>query len=594
MKTRQSEKVTRIAVDVESAYSDDCSLKKLDSLTYSRDSRSAPLLVSLATADGKTLVLDPENFGSLAEELAGAEIVHHNASFDETYLQMKARSNELPGFTPARVYCSADLASYLQYPRTLAGACNAVFGESVSKEIRDRSKNMSLEELKASEFWDDFKDYAGRDSELALKLFNELESQWPDHERRLSEHTRLMLHRGIGIDRSALDESIEMAQNAVVDSEKRIPWCASGAAPGSVKELEKYCLAAGIDYPSSTAKENEGLVKWLGKYPDHAFVVQAMQDRRSANALLKKLQTLRARVDDRGRVPVQLKYAGAHTLRWSGSGGFNFQNLPRGKTFGVDLRGLFQPAPGHKFVICDLSQIEPRVQYWLAEDEKMLDRLRNGEPLYEAHARSTMGWTGGILKNENPELYQMAKARVLGLGYKLQKPETLVDLARKMAGLDLSILRASQIIKEYAAQNPRIVQMWEECEMEMAKQVATGKFVWGLQSGRELIYHNFRRAWRDGQYFHGFDKRERANVQILCENLVQCTARDVFAEMILAIEDAGLPVVLHVHDEVVIEVKDNEAEQALETVEKIMSTAPVWAEGLPVAAEGIISERYTK
>ena len=60
------------------------------------------------------------------------------------------------------------------------------------------------------------------------------------------------------------------------------------------------------------------------------------------------------------------------------------------------------------------------------------------------------------------------------------------------------------------------------------------------------------------------------------------------------IEDAGLPVVLHVHDEVVIEVKDNEAEQALATVEKIMSTAPVWAEGLPVAAEGIISERYTK
>ena len=75
------------------------------------------------------------------------------------------------------------------------------------------------------------------------------------------------------------------------------------------------------------------------------------------------------------------------------------------------------PRPGKEFIICDLSQIEPRVLAWLCGDTVLLDQLANGVPLYEAHARATMGWTGGNLKKENAELYSLAKARVLGLGY---------------------------------------------------------------------------------------------------------------------------------------------------------------------------------
>ena len=64
--------------------------------------------------------------------------------------------------------------------------------------------------------------------------------------------------------------------------------------------------------------------------------------------------------------------------------------------------------------------------------------------------------------------------------------------------------------------------------------------------------------------------------------------------MILAVEDAGLPIVLHVHDEIVCEVPEAEAEEALATMEKIMSTPPTWAPDLPVEAEGGIFDRYTK
>ena len=86
----------------------------------------------------------------------------------------------------------------------------------------------------------------------------------------------------------------------------------------------------------------------------------------------------------------------------------------------------------------------------------------------------------------------------------------------------------------------------------------------------------------------------KANVQVFCENIVQATARDLFGEMILKVEDAGFPVVLHVHDEIICEIPEDDAEEALAQITEIMSTPPTWANDLPVAAEGAILDRYTK
>lgn len=68
---------------------------------------------------------------------------------------------------------------------------------------------------------------------------------------------------------------------------------------------------------------------------------------------------------------------------------------------------------GHLLAAVDLSQIEPRVLNWLAGNHQLLQRIRDGFPIYEAHARDSMGWTGGTLKKENPGLYSLAKARCL-------------------------------------------------------------------------------------------------------------------------------------------------------------------------------------
>jgi len=75
---------------------------------------------------------------------------------------------------------------------------------------------------------------------------------------------------------------------------------------------------------------------------------------------------------------------------------------------------------------------------------------------------------------------------------------------------------------------------------------------------------------------------------------VQATARDLLAEAILAIERKGISVMFHVHDEVIAEVNENQAEQALESITQILEQAPAWAQGLPVACEAGIADRYGK
>jgi DNA polymerase len=89
-------------------------------------------------------------------------------------------------------------------------------------------------------------------------------------------------------------------------------------------------------------------------------------------------------------------------------------------------------------------------------------------------------------------------------------------------------------------------------------------------------------------------KRVRYWGSKLCENLIQGTARDVMADMVLKIEAAGIPVVLHVHDEIVCEVLIDTAERDLATVREIMSTAPDWLPELPVECEAQIMEAYGK
>jgi DNA polymerase len=118
-----------------------------------------------------------------------------------------------------------------------------------------------------------------------------------------------------------------------------------------------------------------------------------------------------------------------------------------------------------------------------------------------------------------------------------------------------------------------------------------------LPSGRVMRYHNPRLSGGQASAeIMRMGKRMRLGFHagILTENVIQATARDVFGDCLLRLEDDGIQVIMHAHDEAVCITEYNNAEQDLKRITKIMSTPPSWMPDLPQAAEGHICKRYTK
>ena len=260
----------------------------------------------------------------------------------------------------------------------------------------------------------------------------------------------------------------------------------------------------------------------------------------------------------------------------------------------LDVRSLIVPAPKKKFAVVDFSQIECRVIFYLANDEAFLEECKVKSP-YQAHAELTMGWDGGPLKKEDPELYQLAKARLLGLGFGCGAAK-FVDVARIMAGLVITPAEADQCVRDYRESNPKITRLWAQLN-DSYKRSLHDNYEVELPSSRCLNYYGVTRE--PGKKF-GYEYKSSTSMSgnkykfyggKLAENLVQACARDVLRDAILRIEEAGFRVAMHVHDEVVVEIdKDSD----LSTIEDLMKVVPEWLPGLPLDCEGVVTERYMK
>lgn len=570
-----------LAIDFETDWSADYSVADLGTWAYVRDPRFNAHTVSAVGDDGFEWVGHPKQ-APWAKFLQYRTWVSHNAWFDS---QVYARCMPT-GHKPDAWLCTSDLMGYLQYPRSLKESVAWAFGAVVDKSMRERMKGGDLFAPPQAEI----DAYALEDARWCLKLWQKFSPRWPAHERILSIHTRAMAARGIGFDQDAARKALDVLVKARRREESEIPWVEYGQPPTSRNALFTHCDDAGVPRPVTTAEKDPRWQEWLEAHEKAVPFVRSLNRWRKLNRTHSVVEAMLARAAD-GRLHAPLRYYGAAvTGRWSGSDGLNMQNLnARDVKGGVDLRALIRPAEGHRFVISDLSQIEPRVLAVLCGDQELLDKVREGHGLYEAHARATMLWEGGPLKEENPELYKLAKARVLGLGYGCGA-EKFVLVAKIMAGLDLTLAAASDYVDEFRQTNPRIVDLWDR--MGRALRHCEGK-VWSVQTkaGRTLRYFDpdggQARAFKGANLvkFHGAK---------LVENLVQATARDVLADMVLRIEAAGVPIVLHVHDEIIAEVSMDTAEEALAIVRREMSTPPAWMPDLPVACEARIAEVYGK
>lgn len=586
--------MTTYAIDFESYYSKECSIKTLGPLGYFSHPDFDAYMVSVVADDGFTFVGHPKDFDwSLIE---GQIVISHNASFDETLYLYGVTQNWWPEAKAAEWHCTADMAAYCGLPRSLKNATAVAFNLTVDKSTRDNMSSKKWDTM-SEEFKKEVTEYALKDSELCLRLWQDYSPKWPLAERAISFVNRTSVQRGIPIDTELLKKQIEVINVKLFEAEEAIPWL--GDKPLlSRPAFDEQCRKVGIEPPHSLAATDADAQEWLRINGKKYAWVNAVISWRRINSLKKKIESFQNATMPDNRYYGGLMYFGAHTGRFSGSGGnLNLQNLPKEEMFGVKLRSLIAAPAGKKLVVVDLSQIEVRTLCWLANDKEAMAEIKASSDIYEAFAIRFGTWSRdkGSLREKDPKLRHRVKAMVLGCGYGAGAEKFTV-----MSGMSLK--DATSAIQLYRNKMTSVTKLWRDYTTDVAvsydQQIP---LTIDLPSGRSLDYGKLRPVKQNGKInYVALMNRNGKRVPVklwgglLAENASQALARDIFCNMLCRIHDAGLKIIFHVHDEVVVEVDEDEAEDALARIVEIMSTPPEWIPDIPVSAEGNIISVYEK
>lgn len=285
-------------------------------------------------------------------------------------------------------------------------------------------------------------------------------------------------------------------------------------------------------------------------------------------------------------------------------------------TAGALTRSVLVAAEGKELIAGDYSAIEGRGLAWLAGEESELEVYRSDKDVYVATASMILHKAyEDITKDERN---RVGKVATLACGY-----GGSVGAVRKFGGeglLDDEIV--SQIVRPWREAHPRTVAFWYELERACMSAVAEKGKIFSargisytvrdqflmcrLPPGRLLFYYDprimpVRTSWgedKDSVTYMTVDslshKWRRTNTYAgkLAENCTQAICRDIMAEAMLRMEEAGYPIVITVHDEIVCEV--TEGFGSVEEFEGLMCKVPEWATGFPIRASGWRGKRYKK
>lgn len=585
-----------VLIDFESYYDDTVSVVNLGNANYVAATDAYLVAVSV---DGEAQCGTLEELGPLCARLAKdpeARFWAANSNFDQAWFE------KYWGPTAHPWQCVLDLGAFHQLPRNLADLAKVVLGQAVDKTLRDRMKGVHYEALSAPE-QEKMQEYCLGDVLTMAHLLDVLPAM-SETEARVAAHTRLVNRRGVRINRELVERDKTLLEEFRFEQLRRVPWRAE-APPLSYQALVRWCAAQGIPAPKSTAKTDEECADLMSEHPALDEMLKTLRAFRRSNVMLRKIEALLSRVTPEGQLPLDLMYCGApHTRRWS-SRGFNVQNLDKEP---VDLgggkrvwsRNWITPAPGKVFYIADYAQIEPRCLNWLVGNEEMMSALRTGYSYYEAYARAAKGWAGapGTLKAEfGKARYTKLKNEALGCGYGM-------GAARYTSYAGVSADEARTVIEGFRLANPKVVAFWRRLDrmIEAAARDLEHLLSVEMPSG-DTLKHFYVRAARNG--YESFTVKGDFGQQslqprlwggTLTENVTQRMARDVLAEAVLRLEAAGLPVLFHAHDEVIVEVEDTPLAraEAEKEITRLMTLAPNWASDLPLAVEGSFATAYTK
>lgn len=503
--------------------------------------------------------------------------------------------------------------------------------------------------------WALFKEYNVQDVEAEMEIERYLSTfPVPEEVQKQWETDLIINDRGVAVDMDFVLGALELGETVRTELTREAVQISGLNNPNSVKQLSQWLSDETGSDVSNLRKET--VSEMLGR-EDNSDNVQRMLAIRQelGKTSTKKYDAIEAAVCPDGRVRGLLQFYGANrTGRWAGRL-VQVQNLPRTYTEPLELarelvkgrkldalrvvygspndtlsqliRTAFVAAPGNVLIDADFSAIEARVISWLADQEWRLEVFRTHGKIYEASASQMFGVPLERIKKGNPEyaLRQRGKVAELALGYQggVGAMRTM-DVGNLLA--DLSDDEVQEIVNRWRETNPKIRDLWYAFDGAATQVITNGGTVRvrncvfarecdcirgttcltiTLPSGRKLYYIDpaiGENRWGGTSLsYMGMDQTTKKWKRVetyggkLVENCVQAIARDCLAYAIENLEAAGLPVVFHVHDEVVIDVAPfGNTDEMLNKVVTLMTTPIPWATGLPLGADGWVGTFFKK
>ncbi|EFH93800.1 DNA polymerase [Finegoldia sp. P3-F-LR] len=640
----------KLSIDLETYSSVD--LGKSGVYKYAESEDFEILLFAYSINDGEVKVIDLANGEIIPEEILSAlsdenvEKWAFNANFERVCLSRFLGKR----LKPQGWYCTMIWSAYLGLPLSLEkvgevlkldkqkmneGKALIRYFSTPCKPTKTngmRIRNLSHHDL---EKWSTFKEYNQRDveTEMAIKkklsAFPMSHSEWENYwiDQNIND-------RGILIDEVLVDSAIKFDGILREENMDRAIELTGLENPNSPLQLKEWLNKKGLEIDSLAKKDVESALK--NTEGDIKEVLELRQElSKSSVRKYDAMKNVKGK-DNRARGLIQF-YGANRTGRYSGRL-IQVQNLRRNNLKDLDLarslvknrdyetmeilyespsdilsqliRTAFIAKEGTRFIISDFSAIEARVLAWLAGEQWVLDAFENGEDIY-CRTASRMFGVPVEKHGVNGHLRQKGKIATLACGY-----QGALGALKAMGGIEMGLSEdeLQSIVDSWREANPNIVSLWWDIDSVVKRVVKTrtkekykslvisyekGILFIELPSKRRLAYPKAKigtnRFGGESIVYEGivvgnkWDKIESYGGKFV-ENIVQAIARDILAEAMMRLEKKGFNIVMHIHDEVVIESDSS----SIEEINQIMSLVPSWAPGLILDADGFESEFYKK
>lgn len=641
-----------LVIDIET-YSD-VDLTKCGVYAYCDSPQFEILLFAYAFDEEETEIIDlacgehlPQRVLDALEDTSVIKTAF-NAAFERTCIS-KHLGKKLP---PVSWQCTAVQSAMLALPLSLDGVGEVLnIKRKKLKEGTDlvRFFSMPCKPTKANggrtrnlpsdepEKWERFKAYCIRDVDAEREIRQKLRNfPIPESEMRLYQMDQEINDRGILVDRELVANAI-LCDTQYKEAVTARAYELTGLEnPNSPAQIKGWLSDRGVEVDSLDKKAVKSMIS-----DAEGEVLEVLRLRLlMAKTSVKKYEAIERSVCSDGRCHGLLQFYGANrTGRWAGRL-VQVQNLPQNHIEDLELardlvknrqfdcidllydstpgvlseliRTAFIPKPGCRFIVADFAAIEARVLAWFSGEQWRLDTFAEGGDIYCASASQMFG-VPVVKHGMNGHLRQKGKIAELALGY-----GGSVGALTSMGALDMGLEEEElqPLVNQWRASNPHITKFWWDVDAAAVKAVKertsisyknlcftyrSGILFVTLPSGRNLSYikpqMTQNRFGRESLSYEGVGENKKwMRIETygpkLVENIVQATARDLLALAMLRLRDAGYEIVMHIHDEAVLEVPDGVS--SVDEVCRMMAMAPDWAAGLPLRADGYECPFYKK